>query len=851
MRLSYDYHRERARFKKKRLSYAKPQKAAIPQKQARKKRFSIKALISAAVVLVILGVFAFVALIGWFSRDLPNPNRLIERALPQSTKIYDRTGDVLLFQFHGDQQRTLVTLNEIPDMLKKATVVAEDRSFYQHRGFDMKGIVRALVMDVVRGGKVQGGSTITQQLIKNALLSNEKTIARKFKELILAYRIEQSFTKDQILQLYLNEIPYGSTAYGVSAAAGMYFDKDVRRLNLAESAVLAVLPKAPTYYSPWGNNRDKLIARQRAVIDQMAEEGYITEEEARLAKEEKLAFRSQANSIRAPHFVMMVREQLSSLFGDKLVEEGGLSVITTLDYEKQKVAEEEVREGAARNAKQNASNAALVSLDARTGDILALVGSKDYFDESVDGNVNVVLRPRQPGSSFKPIVYAAALQKGYTPSTIIFDLKTDFDTTGEKPYTPQNYTNKEYGPVTLKKALAGSLNIAAVKVLYLAGLPAVLGLAENLGYSTLRDPSRFGLSLVLGGGEVMLLEHVAAYTALAQDGVRAQPIAILSVRDSKGALLHEAQHKQTKTSLEPETTRNITDMISDNGAREYIFGKQNYLTLSGREVAVKTGTTNDFRDAWTVGYTPSIVTGVWVGNNDNSSMNKRSDGSAVAAPIWNGYMRRTLARDASESFTRPLPITTGKGILDGQMGQEMIVRVDRRTGLPATGNPFEEIEERASRVIHDTLFYVNKDDPRGAIPQHPEQDAQFSRWEQSVRAWVKRENIKESTDVLVQEKTSPIQDVGDLALTIESPHENDTITEPLLHVTVATSSSDGIVSVAYYLDTKPLGVLTQAPFELFSTLRGVDNGFRTLRVVSTDTKGRAREASMTLNILLQ
>lgn len=850
MRLSYDYHRERTQFKKKRLSYAKPQKEAVPKKPARKKRFGVKTLIGVAATVIILGIFSFVALIGWFSRDLPNPNRLIERSLPQSTKIYDRTGEVLLFQFHGDQQRTLVSLDEIPDALKKATIVAEDRSFYQHKGFDLKGIARALIMDIVRGGKVQGGSTITQQLIKNALLSNKKTIDRKFKELILAYRIEQSFTKDQILQLYLNEIPYGSTAYGVSAAASMYFDKDVRRLNLAESAALAVLPKAPTYYSPWGNNREKLITRQRAVLDQMAEEGYITEEEARLAKEEKLAFRAQANSIRAPHFVMMVREQLSELFGDKLVEEGGLSVVTTLDYEKQKVAEEEVREGAARNDKQHASNAALVSLDARTGDILAMVGSKDYFDETIDGNVNVTLRPRQPGSSFKPIVYAAAIQKGFTPSTIVFDLKTDFDTTGEKPYTPQNYTGKEYGPVTLKKALAGSLNIAAVKVLYLAGLPAVLSLAENLGYSTLRDQSRFGLSLVLGGGEVMLLEHAVAYTALAQDGVRAQPIAILSVRDSKGTLLHEAQHKQIKTSLEPETTRNITAMLSDNGAREYIFGRQNYLTLSGREVAVKTGTTNDFHDAWTIGYTPSIVTGVWVGNNDNSPMNKRSDGSVVAAPIWNGYMRRTLARDAIESFTRPLPITTGKGILDGQIGQEMIVRVDRRTGLPATGNPFEEVEERVSRVVHDTLFYVNKDDPRGAIPEHPEQDAQYSRWEQSVREWVKRENIKESADVLVQEKTPPQESANDLALTIESPRENDTISESLLHVTVVTSSSNGISSVAYYLDSKLLGILTQAPYELFSTLQGVDNGFRALRVVSTDTKGNTREARMTLNILL-
>lgn len=842
MNISYDYHRDRTQFKKKRLSQ-KPLGKISPRSPLRKKKIGTRKILALLGSMVVTGSIIFVALVGWYSRDLPNPNRLIERALPQSTKIYDRTGDVLLFQFHGEQQRTLVSLDDIPPYLKHAAIVAEDKNFYTHKGFDLGGILRAIIIDVLRGGKAQGGSTITQQLIKNALLTNEKTLARKIKELMLAYRIEQTFSKDEILQLYFNEIPYGSNAYGVSAAARLYFDKNVKDLDLAESAILAVLPKAPTYYSPWGNHADQLIARQHILLDQMAEEGYSTDEEARLAKEKKLAFREQTNSIRAPHFVMYVREQLSELFGDKLVEEGGLTVITTLDYEKQKIAEEEVKAGAERNVPRGAKNAALVSLDAKTGDILAMVGSRDYFDTTIDGNVNVVLRPRQPGSSFKPIVYAAALQKGYTPSTIVFDLKTNFDTTGEKPYAPENYTGKEYGPVTLKKALAGSLNIASVKLLYLVGLPVVLTLADQLGYTTLKDRERFGLSLVLGGGEVTLLEHTAAYTAFAQEGLRASPVAILSVHDAHGRVLQETEHTQIKTPLDPEVARTINAMLSDNAAREYIFGARNLLSLPGREVAAKTGTTNDFRDAWMLGYTPSIVTGVWVGNNDNAPM--ASGGSGLATPLWNAYMKRALAHVPPESFTRPIPITTGKGILDGVVGQEVVRQIDKRTGLPATGNPFEEVEERVSREVHDTLYYVNKDDPRGPLPEHPEQDPQFSEWERTVRTWVKKNNIPESSGI-----RTPVGELGPPSLSIDSPKDNDTISQSALDIVVSTSSARGIATVEYFLDTHSLGVATIAPYGLHTTLSGVDNGFRTLRVVATDTAGKTTEVQLTINILL-
>ena len=581
----------------------------------------------------------------------------------------------------------------------------------------------------------------------------------------------------------------------------------------------------------------------------MAQEGSISQIEADDAKKEKVAFRTQKNSLRAPHFVMYVRELLTDTYGEKLVEEGGLTVTTSLDVDKQKIAEDALTEWGKKNESMNAHNAALVSLDARTGEILAMVGSKDYYDESIDGNVNVVLRPRQPGSSFKPIVYAAAFQKGYTPSTILFDFKTNFDTTGQKPYEPENYSLKENGPVTMKKALAGSLNIPAVKTLYLVGVPAAIDLAKNLGYTTLQDPDRYGLSLVLGGGEVTLLEHAAAYTAFAQEGVRAMPAAILRVQDPHGNVLQEFEKKTIKTSLDAEVARNISSVLSDNGARAYIFGERNYLQLSGREAAVKTGTTNDFHDAWVVGYTPTIVTGVWVGNNDNSSMKKGADGSKLAAPIWRDYMQKTLANTAGESFTRPLPITTGKGVLDGAVGQEVRVRYDAATGeLANNQTPADRIQERVTRQIHDTLFYVDKNDPRGPIPAHPAQDPQFTEWERAVRAWVSKSNIKEGAPSIEGAGVAP---ETPQTLSIESPQENDTITNPAFTISVTTTSPKGISKVEYYLDSTLLGTSTTAPYTLTTTLSPAQNGFRALRIKSIDTSGASQEAKMDINVLLQ
>lgn len=838
MRLSYTYSAPK-NFRHKK----------IPLKYTKRSQHSpwgvFKKILWLAGVAVILGAIAFISLVAYYSQNLPDPHKLLDRAVPLSTKIYDRTGKVLLYDIHRGQQRTLVSLKDIPDSLKYATLVAEDRGFYSHKGFDLKGIARAIAVDIIRGRSAQGGSTITQQFIKNALLTPQKSITRKVKELLLAYQMEKKFTKDEILQLYLNEIPYGSTAYGVQAASRTFFDKDVKDLTLSESAILASLPKAPSYYSPWGDNRDKLLARQQFILNSMVEEGYISQEEADDAGKQQPRFREDRQSIKAPHFVFYIKNQLTDMYGDKMVEEGGLKIITTLDYDKQSIAESAVETWGKKNIATGASNAALVSLDTRTGEILAMVGSRDYFDESIDGSVNVTTRKRQPGSSFKPIVYAASFQKGYTPQTIVFDLKTDFDTTSTKPYVPQNYSGKEYGPVTLRQALAGSLNIASVKLLYLTGVASVIDFAKKIGYTSLQDPDRYGLALVLGGGEVTLLEHTAGFASFAREGRRVTPYGLVRVEDKDGSILFESKPPTQEEVYNPEIARNITDILSDNNARSYIFGTKNYLTLPDRPAAAKTGTTNDFRDAWTIGYTPSIATGVWVGNNNNSAMKKGADGSKIAAPIWNEFMKKALASSSIESFTKPSPNSTSKAILNGIVGDEEMVSIDRSTGLRANSQtPSDQREDRVYHTIHDTLFYIQKDDPQGPLPEHPEGDPQFASWERSVREWVAKNNISET-----QSPPRTSSESGP-RITIESPADNDTLTSNLLSVRVVVSGSNPISSVQYFLDDQSLNTLTSAPFTLQYTLSGKENGFHTLTAKATDSTGASQSASITLNILL-
>jgi len=802
-----------------------------------------KGALAALVFVVILMIGGFV----YLSQGLPDPNKLIERQVAQSTRIYDRAGQTVLYEIYGDQKRTLVGLNDIPQNVRNATVAIEDKNFYKHGGFSLWAIFRTAVTNVLRNQKA-GGSTLTQQLVKNAILTNEKSYVRKIKELILAYQMEKRFSKDEILQMYLNEIPYGSTAYGVESASQRYFGKRIQDVNLAEAAILAALPQAPSRYSPYGPNRELLISRQKYVLDVMAEQGYISKDEAEAAKKTELVFTKPKENIIAPHFVMYLKDVLSEKYGEKTVEQGGLKIISTIDIEKQRAAEEAIAERAEKNEKYQASNAALVSIDPKTGQILAMVGSKDYFSDKIDGQVNIATSPRQPGSSFKPVVYATAFTKGYTPDTILYDLVTNFSTDPGKKYEPHNYDGAEHGPVTIRKALAGSLNIPAVKAMYLSGVNTVMDVAKKLGYSTLNDKDRFGLSLVLGGGEVQLLEHVNAYSAFAQDGDVHAISPVLRVEDRSGKVLEEYKEQKTRA-FDPQIARQITSILSDNNARAYVFGSRNFLTLPDRPVAAKTGTTNDYKDAWTVGYTPSLVTGVWVGNNDATSMKRGADGSVVAAPIWNAYMKKALTGSPVEAFTAPEPVKTGKAVLDGVASSSQIVKIDRASGLLATEfTPASFIEEKNFGQPHCILYYIDKDNPRGPAPTNPSSNSQFALWEGPVQAWAKKNNLL-STGTPPTEKDNLHKPENQPLFTVEQPQDNQTISEPRLLISLSgVTAPRGVNRAEYYINGNLLASISTYPFNLDQPINFLKSGFQELTVRLCDDIDNCSEKKLNINL---
>lgn len=702
----------------------------------KKKRF-LK--ITGFFLLILMGLAFFILMMAAkIAKELPSPEQFADRQINQSTKIYDRTGETLLYEIHGEEKRTIVPFEEIPDFVKQATISVEDREFYSHKAFDWRAIIRALFVNIIKGRVVQGGSTITQQLAKNAFLSPERTYERKLKELILAYWIEQRYSKDEILNLYLNQISYGANAYGIESASRTYFNKSAKDLNLAEAAILAALPKAPSYYSPWGSHKEELEQRKVYILEQMFKSGFIDEEEKERAGNSKIKFSEQnIGLIKAPHFVMMVKEFLVEKYGEEILEKGGLNVITTLDWKFQKAAEQTIEDGAKRNAElYDGRNAALVAQDPKTGQILALVGSKDYLAEpepigcepgktcQFEGNFNVASQAlRQPGSAFKPLAYITAFQKGYSPETVVFDLPTEFSTYGNTcPLTginffdnnslcfhPENFDRQFRGPVNLRNALAQSINVPSVKVLYLAGINDSIKTAQNFGITTLTDPSRYGLSLVLGGGEVKLIDLVGAYSVFAQEGVKHRQAFILEVKNSQGKVLEKYLDQATQI-IEPQYAKLINNILSDAEARSPLF--QNSLNLTvfeGREAALKTGTTNDYRDAWTIGYTPSLVVGVWAGNNNNKPMQKQAGSILAAIPIWHDFMSKVLENYPVEFFNKAEQINQTKPMLNG--------------------------EYIFNNETHNILYYINKNDPLGPQPSSPETDSQFWNWELPIKNW--------------------------------------------------------------------------------------------------------------------
>lgn len=677
----------------------------------------------------------------WVSTlEIPDLSSFEQRRILQSTKIYDRTGEVLLYDLHQDVRRTIVPFEDISYHIKNATVAIEDDQFYNHIGIDIRAIIRAAVSNLTSGDLLggQGGSTITQQVIKNSILERDKKLTRKIKEAILSIKLEQLLTKDEILSHYLNESPYGGTIYGVEEASQAFFGKSAKDITLPEAAYLAALPQAPTYLSPYGSNREALDRRQKLVLERMKVNNFITEEEYQAAIQSEVQFQSQVVSgIRAPHFVMYVREQLVEKYGEEALAEKGLRVITSLDWKLQEEAERIVKEKALSNTERfNASNAGLVAIQPQTGDILVMVGSRDYFDEEIDGNFNVTLASRQPGSSIKPIVYASAFMKGYTPETVVFDLKTQFstacepwDTTSQTPcYSPENYNNKFVGPITLRNALPQSLNIPAVKVLYLTGIKDAIKLASDMGISTLNDPDRLGLTLVLGGGEVKLLEHTGAYAVFANEGVRVKQRSILRIEDRNGTVLEETPLEEERV-MDRQVALQISDILSDNVARAPLWGYNSLINFPDRDVAAKSGSTNNLRDAWIMGYTPNLAVGAWVGNNDNSAMGGGLSG-LITTPMWRAFMDVALPTIDEQSFPDPAPTSPDiKAVLRGQIFDTTALLEAAQSGastLDMVG---------VTSGIHSILHYVDKRNPQGPYPSNPASDAQYENWEYAVQKW--------------------------------------------------------------------------------------------------------------------
>jgi membrane peptidoglycan carboxypeptidase len=824
-----------------------------------------KTFFKVVAVLFLLGVIALFGLFAWVSRDLPNPNQLMDRQVAQSTKIYDRTGTVLLYEIHGDQARTLVQLTDIPNNVKWATIAVEDKNFYsENAGFSFTAILRTAFTNLIFHRKA-GGSTLTQQFIKNAVLTNEKTFTRKLKEIILAYKLEKKFTKDQILQMYLNEIPYGSTAYGIEAASQRYFKKDVQNIDLAQAAVLAALPQSPTVYSPYGSHKNLLIARQHLILDMMANQGYITTDQATAAKNEVLVFAADAENITAPHFVMYVKELLTEQYGEAMVEQGGLKIITTLNITDQQAAEKSISDWWDKNKiidkktgvessynSFGASNAALVSIDPKTGQVLAMVGSRDYFNEDIDGQVNMATALCQPGSSLKPLVYSTLFLKGYTPNTILYDVFTNFSSDPKNPYTPKDFSGKELGPVSIRTALQGSLNIPAVKAAYLAGTDNVVSLAKTFGYTSFNSQPHYDLSVALGSYSVELLEHTNAYGVFSQEGVYHPASVILTVQDKDGKALQQWQPQST-TVLDQNIAREITDILSDNNARAYMFGLHSNLQLGNRPVAAKTGTTNDYKDAWQMGYTPSIVTGVWVGNSDNKAMKSNSEAVNAAGPIWHEYMQTVLANTPIEQFNKPTIPITGKPILDGIIPGQTI-NIDKTTGLLATAlTPSDMIVQKTFSQHHCILYYVDKDNPLGQSPMGSSTDPQFAEWERDVQTWA----AKYATSSKITATGTPPTAFDNVHTTanqptiiIASPTNNSIISGNSLTTYIQASAPRGISKVDYYINGNLFVQKNGSFFNLNNqSLAFLANGYHELKVVACDDVENCASAAVEINLV--
>lgn len=828
------------------------------RRRSRRKKLPLKKkliyfLPIAAFVGLILVFLGSLVAFAWVAKDLPSPDRIVRRE-GFATKIYDRDRE-LLYDVYRQAKRTPIVLEDVPNELKWATIAIEDKEFYSHPGFSLKGYARA-IYKIVFEQELQGGSTLTQQLVKNVLLTSERTLIRKYKELILTLQIERKYSKDEILQMYLNEAPYGGPAWGVEAAAERYFNKSAQDLNLVESAILAGLPQRPTAYSPYKGNAWQ--ARTKDVLRRMREDGYISGEEEKeaIGDFDEISFASPKGVFKAPHFVMYVKKLLAEKYGDELVEGGGLEVTTTLDLDFHNQAQKIVTEQINKVQYLDITNGASVVIDPKTGEILSMVGSKNYGSEEIDGKFNVISQGlRQPGSAIKPVTYVTAFKKGYTASTLIMDTRTVFPIKGRKDYVPVNYDRTYHGPLQVRYALGNSINVPAVKMLAMVGLKSMLKTAEEMGISTLapteENLTRLGLSTTLGGGDVKPIEFAGAYLAFANGGLKHKPTAILEVKDRNGKVIYEHKNVSGRRVLSEEEAFLISDILSDNGARLITFGQSSGLVIPGREVAVKTGTTNDMRDNWAIGWTPNVLVLAWVGNNDNSSMKRVASGISGATPIWRQTMIKAIDRYGFESFQTPDGIVTAE--VDEISGYRAHDDFPSRVEYFIKGT-----EPTANDPVHVLLKVCSQTGQLATPPQVARgeyEEKEFfkfkeedpvswdgkNRWQEGILAWVGQQE-----DSRYHPLTEYCDVGGAIEVGIDSPAHESTVGNDF-SVDLKVESINPIEEVKVFVNGEEKKTFTKKPYVMDLNL---DDGAYTIKAWAKDNEGNTfeRESKIGVNV---
>ena len=802
---------------------------------------------------VILGFIFLFILFAWYAKDLPSPSKLSQQT-GYSTVFLDREGKVL-YDMYKDKNRVPVTFEEIPKTLKEATIAIEDKNFYKHGGFSQTGMIRA-VFNMFLGRGLQSGSTITQQLIKNVLLTNRQTITRKVQEIILSFEVERRYEKDEILLMYLNEAPYGGSYWGVGTAAKAYFGKSVKDLNLVESAILAGLPQSPSLYSPFIGKNEAWKSRTKSVLRRMREDRYITKEQEKTAlkKVETTKFNAPKILIEAPHFVFYVKDRIENEYGSKIIDQG-VKIKTTLSLEVQQITEKIVKEEIAKLKDFNATNAAVVVLDSKTGEILAMIGSYDFNDEKF-GKFNVAeLGQRQPGSALKPFTYGLAFEKGYTPSSIFMDVKTTFPDQGNEDYIPVNYDGKFRGPVQLRFALGNSINVPAVKILAVLGLRDFLTKLNDLGMPTFAPSSenlkRFGLSLTLGGGETTLLNLTSAYSTLATGGIRHEVSSIVDVSDFKGKNIFKKVRTQEKKVFSPEVSFLLSHILSDNNARIEEFGPNSYLNIPGKTVAVKTGTTDDKRDNWAVGFTKSITVGVWVGNNDNSPMNpKIASGATGASPIWYGIMRELLKKYDDgiidkpdrvkaltiDSFLGGLPRdgypTRSEYFIEGTEPKDISPWYKKVKISKSNGKLANEVEIKSGNYEEKDFIIISENDPVSTDGKN--------RWQEAINAWAGQQGdnkFKPPTETSDASNDSVI-------VSIKSPSNQSTVSSGNLNIKAKIVSLDKLKSVKIKLNGEEIRSWNEDKKEIDETISLTEEKVYELQIIATNEKDKQGESTI-------